>query len=302
MLGQAIDSVLAQTYTDYELIVVDDGSQDRTREIIASYGDRILPLHQEHRGQSEARNLALRFARGEYVAFIDSDDIWKPCRLERQVPVLDADREVGLVFANGDLVTKGKEVVWTFFTYYGRPASGRVFPALLRRNFIPTSSVLTRARCFEQFGPFPEVPYTEDYAKWLQIASAYRVKYIEEPLFVYRVHESNISRDRVREYRLLSSMFATLTEDIKDSTLLPLLASKQSQTEFKGGAIQVLSGDLTGFWRMLGAMRRGHIGVGVIQSNLAICSMLIDEGLKPVRRWLRKLISLFGSSEGPSAR
>ena len=253
MVDRAIDSVLAQTYTDYEFMVVDDGSQDGTPEVIASYGDKILPLRQENRGPYQARNVGLRYARGEYVAFIDSDDTWKPWRLERQVPLLDADSGVGLVFANGELVVRGKDGIRTFFEYYGRPVSGDIFPALLRRNFIPQSSVLTRARCFEQFGPFLELPLRADYGKWLQIASAYKVEYIEEPLFVYTIHESNISRDRVLGLNCLSTILAELAEEMKDPTLLRSVALKQSQTQFKAAAVQALSGDLMGFWHNAGS-------------------------------------------------
>ena len=88
---EAIDSVLGQTYQDFEIIVVDDGSTDDTKTVLALYGNRIRYLHQKHRGRSEARNTALKSAAGKFVAFLDSDDIWLPRKLEKQLPLFDSD-------------------------------------------------------------------------------------------------------------------------------------------------------------------------------------------------------------------
>ena len=82
LVGQAIESVLAQTYCDYEIIVVNDGSTDNTGEILAQYGDRIVAIHQENRGLPAARHAGIRVAQGQYIAFLDDDDLWEPQKLE----------------------------------------------------------------------------------------------------------------------------------------------------------------------------------------------------------------------------
>src|SRR3712207_6130801 len=102
-VARAVESVLAQTHTNFELLVVDDGSTDGTRRVLEGFGPRISLLEQAHAGAEAARNLGLAHARGEFVAFIDSDDVWYPDRLSRQLPLFGR-AEVGLVFGNAALV------------------------------------------------------------------------------------------------------------------------------------------------------------------------------------------------------
>ena len=99
-IGEAIDSVLAQTYKDYELIVVDDGSIDRTREIISKYGSNINYIYQENKGLAAARNTGIRATKGEYLSFLDADDAWLPNKLEVEVEFLDTHPVVGMVYSN----------------------------------------------------------------------------------------------------------------------------------------------------------------------------------------------------------
>src|SRR5688500_13719818 len=103
-VARTIESVLAQTHRPLELIVIDDGSTDGTREVLDRYASRMTLIEQQHGGAYVARNLALRHARGELVAFIDSDDAWLPERLAKQVPLFDRE-EVGLVFGDAVVVT-----------------------------------------------------------------------------------------------------------------------------------------------------------------------------------------------------
>jgi glycosyltransferase involved in cell wall biosynthesis len=101
-LGRAIETALTQTYRDYELIVVDDGSTDETREVVASFGSKLRYLYQPNGGVYSARNLALSSANGELVAYLDADDMWYPHKLDTQVAFLDAHKECGLVHSDPD--------------------------------------------------------------------------------------------------------------------------------------------------------------------------------------------------------
>jgi len=98
-VGQCIDSVLTQTYTDYEVVVVDDGSQDGTSAILQGYGDRIVYIRQENAGTQAARNRAIRASTGEFIALLDSDDAWLPMKLQRQLAAFDARPDVGMIYA-----------------------------------------------------------------------------------------------------------------------------------------------------------------------------------------------------------
>src|SRR3954469_15054656 len=149
-VSRAIDSVLSQTYQNFELLVIDDGSTDDTSRVLESYGSRIKVLKQAHAGAEAARNLGLEYARGEFVAFIDSDDMWSADRLSSQLLCFNRV-ELGLVFGNAALVdyrqTPPRRLKRTFFDNV-RPSRGRVMEVFERGCFVPFSSVLVRRRCF----------------------------------------------------------------------------------------------------------------------------------------------------------
>lgn len=288
LVGRAIRSALAQTYRELEVIVVDDGSTDGTPQVVASFGDAVRTFSQSRRGPYAARNLALQNALGEYVAFLDSDDIWKPHRLERQVQLLDADPGIGLVFSDGEIIEEGTEAaIGTFFEYYGKPVRKPVFAHLLRRNFIPQSSVLTRMRCFREFGPFLEMPLGADYHKWLQIALAYRIDFVDDLLFSYGVHESNISRDRVTQYRCLLGTLEALAEITSDPRVVKMVERKRTQTLFKTGCLEMLSGRVLEGTRSMAAALWANAGDdGIVARGASIAVMLAVEAWRPLRRRL----------------
>lgn len=208
LVGRAIDSVLQQTWSRLELLVVNDGSTDGTEDVLTSYGDRLTVLTSNRVGAYRARNAALERARGEFVAFIDSDDRWFPDRLERQLPLF-ANPAVGLVFGNALFEDArrgaGKRRPQTYFDL-APPHRGRVLEHLALRNFIPQSSVIVRKACLARFGPFSTVANVAcDYAKWVEIAAEYEVDFVADPVFDYTQHPDNLSRDfrRSLESRLL---------------------------------------------------------------------------------------------------
>ena len=206
-LSNAIDSVLAQIYTDHELIIIDDGSIDGTREICAAYGNKIRYIYQDNRGQAAARNIGILVANGEYIGFLDADDEWLPFKLELEVEFLDKHQPVGMVYSD--------------YTYFGSRASrkktgfdhialvsGHVQKEIFLNDLIfPPSAVLIRKACFEKVGIFDEslVP-SEDLDMWLRIAGVFEIDHLDIPVARYRLHDKNTHLNR---QRMISAYVAT---------------------------------------------------------------------------------------------
>ena len=181
-VGQAIDSVLNQTFTDFELIVVDDGSTDNTPALLDQYGDRINVIRQENRGVSAARNSGIRSASGNAIALLDSDDYWLPKKLEEQVAFFEAHPDAlicqteELWFRNGKRVNPKKR---------HRKPSGMIFEKSLPLCLVSPSAVMIRKLLLDEVGLFDEtLPACEDYDLWLRIAWRYPVYLIDTPLIV----------------------------------------------------------------------------------------------------------------------
>lgn len=185
LVRRAIDSVLAQTFRDFELLVIDDGSTDDTVQAIRRYQDPRIRLIQlpENRGVSAARNRGLSEAAGEFVAFLDSDDEWTPEKLERQVQrFLSAPANVGLIYTGGYTLNEGRAP--TRFTPVHR---GDLFPVLLEENVIhATPSVMIRRSVVDRVGNFDEdIPAIEDYDYWVRISAHYRVDFLPDALVLH---------------------------------------------------------------------------------------------------------------------
>ena len=210
-VARTIESVLAQTYQPLELIVIDDGSTDGTREVLDRYASRMTLLEQQHGGAYVARNLALRHARGELVAFIDSDDAWLPERLAKQVPLFDRE-EVGLVF--GDAVVVTPDHVRTNRTMFRitPPKRGRVAGHFAWGNFIPTITVLARRRCLVDFEP----ELSADYLAWFRVALRYELDYVDDVIAEYTVHPGGMSQDLGRSLASRIELFTRELERTED--------------------------------------------------------------------------------------
>jgi glycosyltransferase involved in cell wall biosynthesis len=206
-LPEAIQSVLEQTFPDWELIVVDDGSTDNTADVVASFQDhRIRYVCQQNRGNPAARNAALKMATGEYVAFLDADDAWLPDKLQKQVTQLDSlPPSVGLVYSDAYVFNDEDGAVIRRFLQGRTPPRGRVFTQLLPEEggwFIHDTASLIRRVVFERVGLYDESLRTyEDWEMWVRIANVYEVEGSDEPLARCRHHSSQLSGRLEEMYR-----------------------------------------------------------------------------------------------------
>jgi glycosyltransferase involved in cell wall biosynthesis len=212
-VSAAIDSVLAQTYRDREVIVVDDGSTDSTAKRLAPYGSRIRYIYQSNQGLSAARNAGIRASRGDWIALLDSDDLWHPCKLEIQAAYLARHPEVGMLAC---------EHVTDLNRGWPEIAASTTIPEeivsleglAIKCRFGP-SGTLIRRQCFDDVGTFDtSLRSVEDRDMWLRIAARYQIVKLSAPLWYYRLHHTNMSYNAERmesnELRVLRRAFTTL--------------------------------------------------------------------------------------------
>jgi len=201
-ISQTVDSVLAQTWPNIELIVVDDGCTDGSRQVLESYGKRLALLEhpgRANRGQSAAINLGLRHSSGEYLAILDSDDLFTPDKIEKQVRFLEEHPEFGLVYANCIYIDgSGKEICKMHYGNHTPPAGPEQVLEDCCYN-VPSNSLFRRS-VFEKVGFLDEtLRSAQDHDYGIRIAEVTRIGYIYECLWNYRRHGGSISNNRTME-------------------------------------------------------------------------------------------------------
>lgn len=193
LLYDAINSVFAQSYTNFELIVVDDGSTDNTDAIIKAFKEeRLIYVRQENKGRSAARNKALALARGRYIAFLDSDDLYLPDKLKRQVSYMDAHPKIGMLYTSAQCIDEHGEQLKGHV--YLACAEGDIYKdiAFFRPLTITLPTVMVRREVFVNVGFFDdELHRFEDTDMWRRIAKKYMVGIISEPTCLLRTHQDN---------------------------------------------------------------------------------------------------------------
>ena len=187
-LPETLETVFNQSFKDFEVVVVNDGSTDNIEEWISQISDpRVKLVSQANLGVSEARNNGIAKSQGEYIAFLDTDDLWKSTKLARQVRVLDNYPEVGLVYTWVTYIDERGNSTGRVVNYQ---YEGNVWQELTKGNLIECGSVaMVRRQCFEECGVFDGNfvgNFVEDWDMWLRIAKTYPFKVIEEPLVYYR--------------------------------------------------------------------------------------------------------------------
>ena len=210
-IGEALDSVLDQTYRNLEVIVVDDGSTDNTKEVLKRYEEEIKYIYQQNRGVSSARNRGIAISRGEFIAFLDADDIWLPEKLEVQLNLMEGEGSIGLVGCGR----------------YGMDYSGNTMEGLLGKNYSNhveflnqllignifrggSTGAFVKKECFEKVGLFDEsMRFGEDWDMWIRIAKLYKVRFVDKPMVKVRQHDSP------KGYRNLKTMESNIRRLIK---------------------------------------------------------------------------------------
>jgi glycosyltransferase involved in cell wall biosynthesis len=196
MIGDAIQSVLDQTYADWELIVVDDGSEDNTADVIAGYDDpRISYIYQDNRKLPGARNTGIRAASGPYVAFLDSDDLFLPHKLEWQVAALDAQPELGLIAGGHVEVDKQLHILREVQPWHGQPTL-ELTDWLVGCPFCPSSPLIRREWLFKANLFDEAMQRIEDWDLWLRMSRiGCKMAWLHKPVCYYRFHGGNMVRD-----------------------------------------------------------------------------------------------------------
>lgn len=212
ILNEAIDSVLSQTFKDYELIVVDDGSDDNTADILENYSKKIRIIHQENQGVSAARNRGIVSSNGRFIALLDSDDLWLPEKLNRQISffrnhpdaIICQTQEVWI--RNGKRVNAGKR---------HKKLSGMIFEPSLSLCLVSPSAVMFKRELIDMVGLFDEsLPACEDYDLWLRVSLKYPVDLIDEALIIKRGgHSDQLSGNPMLDKYRIKALIKILSQD-----------------------------------------------------------------------------------------
>jgi hypothetical protein len=220
LVTRAVDSVLAQSFTDYEIIVVDDGSTDDTRAVLARYGQGLTYFYQENRERSAARNLGLRRASGKYVMFLDADDVLLPNMLSVQAEYLERHPRAALVHGYA-LMADARGRVLRPPVLMGAPLDPGQHPfgSLVMGTPILIHTTLIRRECLDVVGGFDEaLSVSEDWDLWLRLAARYDVGFSHQPVAVYAMevesYPAKLDRYRVQEHipRMIEQAFRYLPE------------------------------------------------------------------------------------------
>jgi glycosyltransferase involved in cell wall biosynthesis len=209
---ETLESVFAQTYNDYEIIIVDDGSTDNIKEILQNYMSKIRYIYKVNGGPASARNVGIKNADGEYIAFLDSDDLWLPEKLKEQMECFQNNPDIGLVYC--DNIRFNENSIYQKKDNIYQPTNGYIFFKLLEGNFITNSTVIVKKKCLEEVDYFDEdinLISSEDYDMWLRISRVFNVGYVKKPLVKYRVRGKGLARsniDRAYNAQLLAVMKA----------------------------------------------------------------------------------------------
>jgi len=236
---KAIESVLSQSYSRFELIVVDDASTDSSYQSLAQrFGDQLILCTQQHLGVSSARNLGVRKSRGDWIAFLDSDDIWHKGKLEYQMSFHQKNPQLKISQTQEIWIRQGKRV--SARKKHQKP-SGYIFPQSLELCLVSPSSVILARDLFDQSGGFDEdLPVCEDYDLWLRISSQNDVGLLDELLLTkYGGHEDQLSHrykamDRFRIYSLVKILLSGQLTEVQRNQVM--IATKQKAKILKLGS------------------------------------------------------------------
>ncbi|MBB6485564.1 glycosyltransferase family A protein [Rhizobium lusitanum] len=241
-IGAALESVLAQTFTDFELVLVDDGSTDETPEVVARYLDdpRVLYIKQNNRGRSQARNRALAVARGAYIAFLDSDDSYLPEKLAKQVAYLDSKSDVDMIYTSATCVDEaGKPLA---VQAYNAREEGDIYNliAFFQPLTITLPTVMVRRAVMDRVGGFDiNMERFEDTDLWRRIAKSHRVGAMPEVTCLLTTHDDNslASQNPGKILRAIDYYITKVFRDDADRGMPSLRQGASRLCEYYGRAL-----------------------------------------------------------------
>ena len=208
-LKHTIESVINQTYSNIEIIVIDDGSTDNTEELAKSYGSKIKYIKQNNLGGTASRNTGIKSATGKYLNFLDHDDLFLPEKIEKQVRVLESNPKVGFVHCRYFFIDEiGKQLAKVFIL-----PEGNIYKKLIAGCFIWSGAPLIRKSCIDKVGIFDESIWSSDWDMWLRIVKEEtRIACVQEPLGEYRIHHEstmlNVEKTENDDVKILDKVFA----------------------------------------------------------------------------------------------
>lgn len=239
-LTEAVDSVFQQTLRDFEIIIVDDGSRDNTRDIVLrKYGNKIRYLYLEHKGVPR-RNAGIKVSKGKYIAFLDDDDLWLHEKLSRQIDLMKKVlTEVGMVYCSS-YEQKGKVL-----NIINAEHRGNVIKNILLENVIQsTSVVLIKRECFDRVGLFDEsLQISEDLDLWIRISRYYHVDFVPEPLIIIRrlgKHRHTVSEKNRSTFFMILDRLLNDPDCPDDIKILRKKAYASRFLRFMGGIIVII--------------------------------------------------------------
>ena len=250
LLCDALDSIEKQTLPVFEIIVVDDGSTDETSQLIRRYA-KVKYIRQNNAGPAAARNRGIREACGEYVAFMDSDDLWVPDKNEKQVAFMVRNPKVDISFGlmanvkekSDDLIpVTGDDLIYQELRENAENIT-RMLEILIYDNVVPTPTVMIRRKCFDKAGYFPEaMRQAEDYALWLQAARYCRWGFIDSILLLRRLHDTNLTHDGLSRKTAVIGLFDSILAigGLKPESQL-LLRQRISSLHYDVGSLHLRS-------------------------------------------------------------
>jgi len=242
---RTVESVLAQTYPNIEILVVDDGSKDTTASVMAQYGNRIQYILKINGGACSARNEGIRRCSGEYVAFLDCDDLFCPEKIARCVECLEKNPKIGFVYTAAYFIDENDRTVGLY--NHPRSQQGPIIEKLILENFICNSTVMVRKPVLDRAGFFDEKIFTPaDWDMWLRLSEINEAAYIAEPLTKYRVTDNYIFNrlDQARQEEMY------MLEKFFDHYMAPAMLKQKAYSNYylRFSFCAFIKNDLKLFW------------------------------------------------------
>jgi len=254
-LPAAIQSVIAQSFVDWKILLVDDGSTDNTAEVVAPFldrlGSKITYIKQQNRGVSAARNTAIRASTSEFLALLDADDVWAPCRLSASLKVLEERPLAGLAYGLTTLIDPEGRFIRTPEGNV-KHAEGRIAPYIyMRKVELPSPTITFRRKCVDEVGVFDEtMRTTEDRDLWFRIGLHYEVAFVPEVIAYYRVSPGSLTKDSQgmlqAQFQFIRKNYGAKGCGLRSRQIAMALATKQRAEALKlqGEALPALLSSL----------------------------------------------------------